>query len=109
MVANTYNIEEPEFADVFQTAVRLYPDNEVANLNAAASALQWGDTERAGKYLEKASSTTKEYTNNLGVYYLLTGEYNKARDLFSRAIRDGTDNAEHNLRELERKIEVEGL
>jgi len=107
--ANTYGVEEPEFAEVFEIAVRMYPENEVANLNAAASALQWGDTERAKKYLDKSSTTTNEYINNLGVYYLLTGEYNKAQDLFKRAIKNGIQDAEHNQKELERKIEVEGL
>jgi len=109
LVANTYNIEDPEFAEVFETAVRLFPEDQVANLNAAASALQWGDTERAKRYLDKTSTSTDEYMNNLGVYYLLNGEYNKARDMFNRAIRRGVQNAEHNLKELDRKIEVEGL
>lgn len=109
MVANTYEMDERGFADVFETAVRMYPDDKVANLNAAASALQWGDTEQAKKYLDKSSGNSKEYTNNLGVYHLLIGEYNKARDLFDQAIKKGVTNAEHNLKELDRKIEVEGL
>lgn len=109
MVANTYDVKEPEFSDVFETAVRMFPEDEVANLNAAASALQWGDVERSKRYLDKASTSTGEYMNNLGVYYLLTGEYNKARNLFNRAIKKGIQNAEHNLKELDRKVEVEGL
>lgn len=109
LVANTYQIDDKDFSDVFDIAVRMFPEDEVANLNAAATALQWKDTERAKRYLDKASTDTKEYINNLGVYYLLTGEYNKARDLFNRAIRNGVANAEHNLKELERKLEVEGL
>lgn len=109
MVANTYNEEESGFAEVFETAVRMYPENEVANLNAAASALQWGDTARAKNYLDKAAPGTKEYINNLGVYYLLMGEYEKARELFNQAIKRGLTNGSHNLKELERKLEVEGL
>lgn len=109
IVANMYDVEEQEFAEVFETAVRLFPNDEIANLNAAASALQWGDTERAKKYLDKSSTRTAEYMNNVGVYYLLIGEYNKARDWFSRAMQKGLDQAAHNLQELEHKIEVEGL
>lgn len=109
MLANTYDVEDPEFAEVFETAVRMFPEDEVANLNAAASALQWGDTERSKRYLDKASTLTGEYLNNLGVYYLLNGEYDRARDLFNRAIKKGVQNAEHNLKELDRKVEVEGL
>lgn len=109
LVANSYKTDEPEFLEVFETAVRLYPDNEVANLNAAASALQWRDTERAKRYLDKANPSTNVYVNNLGVYYLLVGEFDKARDLFTRAVRNGVPHAEHNLQELDRKIEIEGL
>lgn len=109
LVANTYSMDEKEFSDVFETAVRLYPDDKIANFNAAASALQWGDTERAKKYLDKSPVDTKEYANNMGVYYLLTGELMKARNLFNYAADSGVATAIHNLKELERKIEVEDI
>lgn len=100
LVANTYEVTDKEFAEVFEIAVRLYPDNEVANLNAAASALQWGNTERAKQYLDNVSSGSKGYANNMGVYYLLTGDLVKARETLSQAKQNGDVNAEHNLNEL---------
>lgn len=109
LVANTYDMADQEFAEVFDIAVRMYPEDEVANLNAAATALQLGHAERAKRYLDKASTSANEYLNNLGVYYLLNGDYNKARELFNQAIKKGALNAEHNLKELERKQEVEGF
>lgn len=109
LVANTYDIDDPAFTEVFETAVRLFPDDEVANLNAAASSLQSGNVERAKKYLDKSSITTGEYLNNMGGYYLLKGEFNKARDFFNRAAKKGNSNAEHNLKELEQKMKIEGL
>lgn len=104
LVANTYDMQDPQFAEVFETAVRMYPDNEIANLNAAASSLQLGDLARAKKYLDNASSSTGEYLNNLGVYYLLKGEYRTARDLFTRAARKNVVEATDNLNLLEQKL-----
>ena len=39
LVANTYPKGSQEFIDVFETAVRMYPDSEIANMNAATAAL----------------------------------------------------------------------
>ncbi|WP_075555547.1 DUF3868 domain-containing protein, partial [Parabacteroides timonensis] len=42
-VAQTYPAGSPEFKEVFEIAVRMYPDDPVSNLNAANSALLSGD------------------------------------------------------------------
>lgn len=46
-----------DFNEVFEVAVRLYPDSEVANLNAANAALRRGDTRRAAELLKKAGDS----------------------------------------------------
>lgn len=43
-----------DYNEVFELAVRLYPDNAVANLNAGVNALRNGNTERAASLLKKA-------------------------------------------------------
>lgn len=47
----------PEFNEVFDIAVRMYPDDPTANLNAANAALLRRDLEAAGRYLEKAGDS----------------------------------------------------
>ena len=54
MVAQTYEPGSKEFNDVMETAVRMFPSDPVANLNAAITRLNEGDTEGAKPYLDKA-------------------------------------------------------
>lgn len=57
LVAQTYEPGSPEFNEVFDIAVRLFPDNETANLNAACTDLQKGDLTSAEKHLAKAGNS----------------------------------------------------
>lgn len=66
-----------EFADLFETAVRMYPDNEVANLNAASSELSHGDLVNAEKHLKKAGNSPQaQYARAL--LLALKGNYTEA-------------------------------
>lgn len=103
-VANTYDTTDPRFGEVFETAARLFPDNETANLNAAASLLQWGNAERALNYLKKVDPSTQGYANNMGVYHLLQGNYQEAGEWLNRADALGDRQAAHNQKELEQKL-----
>ena len=68
---------------MFETAVRMYPNDETANLNAASSALQRNDLANAEKYLSKAGdSDAAVYVR--GVYAAMTGDYAKAVELYGR-------------------------
>ena len=57
LVAQTYEPGSPEFNEVFDIAVRLFPDNETANLNVACTDLQKGDLTSAEKHLAKAGNS----------------------------------------------------
>lgn len=57
LIAQEYEPGTDEFADVFETAVRMYLDDETANLNAANAALRRGDYTRAEHYLDKAGNS----------------------------------------------------
>ncbi|MDR0891154.1 MAG: DUF3868 domain-containing protein [Mediterranea sp.] len=107
-LVNSYGEGQPQFGEIFETAVRLYPDDKTANLNAAASYLQQGNAERAKNYLPKADPTTAEYLNDLGVYHLLKGEYEEAATWFGQAIAKGSTQAVHNKAELQKKLESLG-
>lgn len=59
LVAQTYEPGSPEFNEVFDIAVRLFPDDETANLNAACTDLQKGDLVTAEKHLAKAGNSNE--------------------------------------------------
>ena len=107
LVANTYEKASNEFCDVFDTAVRMFPENETANLNAAASALVRKDTVSAEKYLKRVHSKVRipQYENSMGVLHLLKGDYEKAEQWLKQAEQAGIAEATENLKELNRKRE----
>lgn len=105
LVALTYENGLPEFIELFETAVRLFPEDKVANLNAASAALSRRDTIQAEKYLEKAEMSTPEYENAIGVLYLLKGDYEQAELHLKIAAESGLTQARLNLEELAKKKE----
>ena len=82
-LAQTYEAGSREYNEVFETAVRMYPNDEVANLNAANSAMSRNDFESAAKYLEKAG-TGAESTYAKGILAAMQGDYTTAIQLFSQ-------------------------
>lgn len=104
-LAMTYEAGSAEFVRLFDTAVRLFPDDPTANLNAASAALSRGDTVIAEYYLRKARPDTPEYDNAMGVLLLLKEDYDGAETYLRRAARAGVEEAEQNLAELKRKRE----
>ena len=109
MVASQYEQGSPEFNEVFEIAVRMFPEDVNANLNAAASALARRDVVSAEKYLSnvRVRSRIPEYDNSMGVLSLLKGEYDKAEQYFEAARQAGIEVATTNLEELAKKRENE--
>ena len=87
LVANTYPKGSQEFIDVFETAVRMYPDSEIANMNAATAALSRNDLISAERYLKKMESQEywPEYNNAMGILTLLKGDYELAEEYLNKA------------------------
>ncbi len=56
MIANSYEPGSDEFNEVFEVAVRLFPSDPVANLNAAITAFNRRDIPAAERYLAKAGN-----------------------------------------------------
>lgn len=100
-VANSYPTGSNEFINVFDVAVRMYPNDDVANLNAAAVSLSKKDLKSARKYMEKADKQAAEYENNLGVLYCLEGDFQQAIPAFSKAAAKGNEAAKKNLKQLQ--------
>ena len=105
LVANTYPVGSQEFIDVFETAVRMYPKDEIANINAATAALSRNDLISAERCLNMVDSMKKlpEYSNAMGVLMLLKGEYEHAEEYLNVAYESGLKVAGYNLEELTRK------
>ncbi len=100
-VAQTYGTGSKEYNEVFETAVRLFPDDEAANLNAANAAMQRGDTAGAARYLEKAGEgASAEYAR--GILAALKSEYDAASAYLQKAKAGGIAEADDALRQIER-------
>lgn len=63
-----------EFDYIFETAARMYPDDEIANLNAANASMSKGNLRDAASYLAKAG-TSAEADYARGVLAALNKEY----------------------------------
>ncbi len=104
LVANTYSNGSREFIDVFETAVRLFPEDDVAKLNAAVAALSRHDIETAERYLGQVKrQELPEYANAVGVLALLNDDYETARKYLQAALDAGLEAAGKNLEELEKR------
>ena len=94
-----------EFNDVFETAVRMYPNDEAANLNAANAAMQRQDYALAEKYLAKAGDTPQAvYTR--GALQFLKGNYKEAEAIMQKARQAGVAQATDVLDEIKRIKEL---
>lgn len=111
LVASTYKKGSQEFVDLFDTAVRLYPNDITANLNAAAAALSRRDITYAKRYLSKINKPLDipEYYNTMGVLEILCGNYNEAASHLNKAVEMGLPEAKQNLAEMAKKRENKNL
>lgn len=100
-VANSYPKGSDDFINVFDIAVRMYPEDAVANLNAAAVSLSRKDLRSAMKFMEKANRQTAEYINNVGVYNFLNGDMKQAAANFSQSAQMGNEVAKKNFWQLQ--------
>lgn len=103
-IANLYEPGSDAYNEVFDIAVRLYPSDPVANLNAANIALKKHDLEAAARYLEKADPSLPQTVHARGVLALLQGRYAEARTLLEQAQQAGIAEAATNL-EILQKLE----
>ena len=103
LVAQTYEEGSEEFNEVFDIAVRMYPEDPIANINAAAMELKRGNVDQAVRYLERSDKASAAGQNNQGVYHLLKGELDKAESCFNKAKELGSEQAGANLEETSKK------
>lgn len=102
-IAETYERGSKEFCDVFDIAVRMYPHDVVANLNAANAALMHRDTESARKYLDNVPPCGEKLLAE-GALAFYEGNRDTAVKCFEEAKTAGMSEADINL-EFVRHIE----
>lgn len=96
-VAQTYEPGSEDFNQVFDVAVRMYPDDETANINAANALLEQGRAEEALKCLDKVKDSSPEAANARGVAYILLKDYEKAGRYIGKALEGHLEEAAHNM------------
>lgn len=80
--AQTLEPGSADYNEVFEVAVRMFPGDPVANLNAANAAMARGDFSSAKRYLDKSGNSDEaEYAR--GVYSALNKDYPEAEKHFA--------------------------
>jgi len=101
LLAQEYEPGTDEFTEVFETAVRMYPGDETANLNAANAAMRRGDNAAAERYLAKAGESP-EAVYARGALAVRNEDYDTARRYLTEAKSLGVEQASATLDELDR-------
>lgn len=101
-VANSYPVGSEEYSRAYETAVTMYPDDEVANINAANVALMRGHYDRAERFLAKAGNSAQA-ENARGALALHNKDYAEARAHFNAAAQAGLAEANANLSEMNKR------
>ncbi len=96
LVAESYPSNSKEFREVFDIAVRLYPDSEIAILNSAAADIESKNYDAAIERMKKIEDKPVVW-NNLGVAYVLKGDTDKAVEYFKKSADSGDGDAKTNL------------
>ena len=86
-VAQTYEVGSESYNEVFEIAVRLYPDDPISNLNAANTALLNRNATAARRYLTKAAEGPEKRLAE-GVASWLEGDTDQARSIFESLTDD---------------------
>lgn len=99
LVAKSYPAESKEFKEVFDIAVRLYPNEPTAIINASAADIEGGNYQAAIDRLSKLKDNAAAL-NNMGVAYAKMGDTARAIECFKKAAELGLSEAMANFKEL---------
>lgn len=92
ILAQSYEQGSDLYNEVWEIAIRMYPSDPVANLNAANTAMLKGDYSRALRYLDKAGDGV-EVIYTRGVLEVLREDFDAARPYLLEAERLGITKA----------------
>lgn len=99
LLASSLPKRSPEYDEVFETAVRMYPADETSNLNAAVVSIDRGEFAKARAYLAKAGKN--RYSDYIeGILLAKEGKADEARLSLEKASKAGVPEANEALRRL---------
>ena len=98
-VAKLYKPGSKEYREVYEIAVTRYPEDAVANINAASAQIIYGDFQRAQRYMDRVKDDPRAW-NNLGVLSWLRGETEVAKVWFEKAMQSEPEKAKANLEKM---------
>lgn len=99
ILAQAYETGSEQFNELFETAVRMYPEDPIANLNAANSAILKNDYRSALRYIEKAGDLP-EAIYARGVLEVYMEDNNAAKPYLEESRKLGIEQAETVLNEI---------
>lgn len=106
-VAAFYRPGTEQYREVYEIAAFHFPDDVVANVNAASAVIMAGDLVSARRYIDKVKDDPRAW-NNLGVMAYLSGQLEEAAEWFRRAAGAEPEKARKNLRKVIRIIGNKG-
>lgn len=95
-VARYYRSSTEQYREVYEIAAYRFPDDVVANVNAASAVMLTGDLESARGYLAKVADDPRSW-NNRGMLSLMEGDVDNAIIWFRRAVGIEPRKARRNL------------
>lgn len=95
-VAKNYEPGTKEYKQVYEIAATCYPEDVVANINAASANIISGDFDRAQQLMDRVKNDPRA-CNNLGVLAWLNGDADKAVEWFTKALQSEPEKAKQNL------------
>ncbi|MDE6272470.1 MAG: DUF3868 domain-containing protein [Muribaculaceae bacterium] len=101
LAAVSYPVGSEEYDKIFELAAIYYPHSDVANMNAANSAMNEGDYKRARMLLKRVADSP-EANYALAVLSAMEGDYEAARSGARQALEDGIAEAADTLNEIDR-------
>lgn len=100
-ISEVFTKGSEDFIKVFQTALKYFPDSEIALLNTGAALIDAGQFSEAKTLLTKAGESG-EVLSNLAIIAFNEGDVALARSYFEKAIAKGAEAATANLEELKK-------
>ena len=101
-VAGTYEVGSEEYNFAIETAAKIYPNDVPAMVNYVRHLVEEGKLDEALDELNRSKRDDKDIQAIEGYVYLLKGEYDVARALLKGAAAAGSEDAKHNLAELDK-------
>lgn len=102
-IAGTFDEGSPEWEEVYMTAAKMHPADEKSNINAANIAIKHGQAAEAADLLSRAGDSAEAIFTR-GQLAAVTGDLNRAADLFHNAAELGLESAEAEQKRVEEII-----